>query len=196
MKRTRSIKAIALILVVVLVVVIISGCGKVEPSSIETTKVTDLLSTPRPNESIETGKETVLRNMDCKIPEPTVRIPIRTYFMYLPSKEGKRIKVISFAYKSKDDLFFNREATDENTNDRFENALLKLEWIEALKVRGRVFGHLVFARHATSNINTSKTTLDKHLFVYRCVDFTENGILKTILLDSTQTLTVPDWVLR
>jgi hypothetical protein len=169
------------------------GCSPVSTSSRNEESGMKYSSNPTPNNSRQENEAKALKQESCKIPLLEKRIKIRTYVTNLNSEDGKLIKVTTTAYDSKGELFFTREAPTAEHAAELNYGWLKLEWLEELKVKDKIFGYLIFVRGAKPDEKTKKPLLDKHMFVYRCVDFDGDGTFESILTDTAKELLVPKW---
>ena len=125
----------------------------------------------------------------CTIPLPPSSTRSDSKNFSMNSETGKRVEITSTIIRPKKDFYFaNEKATGiEDAQGR----IIKLEWIDEMKIHDQVFGYIIFARpgirHADGSIG-----LD-HLTAYRCFDSDGDRSFELLETDMSMPSKVPEW---
>jgi hypothetical protein len=170
-----------------------AGCSSAKTASAENELAIKFSPTPTPQSSVEESKDDSVKNENWQIPLLKNRKQTRISFSDTKSEDGKPVRLMITDYAPKNEVFFTQVPSGSVSPNRLLSGLLKLEFIEELRVKEKIFGYVVFARATKTDEKTGKPSPFGQMFVYRIIDKDGDGKFETLLADDSKIL-VPQWV--
>lgn len=175
---------------IVAAAVLLVGCSSGKPAP----PVNAVAIQPSPI-SVQEGEDTQVQDGGWKIPLPEDREQIRQSFSDAESEDGKHVTLAITELAPKDEVFFTQVPSDAASPNSLLSGLLKLEFIQELRVREKAYCYLIYARRAKTDEQTGKPSPIGQMFVYRILDKDGDGKFETLSADASR-VSVPEWAAK
>ena len=171
-------------------IIILVGCSYANTGALKDRSEIKLSSTP--SSVIQDSDSKYIKETGWQVPLPEKKKIVKTSKATIDSESGKHVEIVITAYAPIDDFLFRIEPDNPYQKKGLFDEVLKLESIEEIKVKERIFWYTIFARKAKFGEQKSNNISHEHAFVYRILDKDGDGKFETLLTDSSKIL-VPQW---